>query len=114
MTAPFSECAAANIAHSCTICGQMVIGLDQNNQRHVLGRLDELLRQPGGENCELLRQYTAKSKAGPETGVELGVSRYRGLSEDLRAHVLRQGFNDDESDTDWMTTRDLRREESDQ
>ncbi|KAF2996333.1 hypothetical protein E8E14_003560 [Neopestalotiopsis sp. 37M] len=100
MTAPSSECAAANIAHSCTICDQMVIDLDQNNQRHVLGRLDELLRQPGGENCELLRQYTAKSKAGPETAVELGVSRYRGRREDLRAYIMRQGFNDDDGDTD--------------
>ncbi|ETS85855.1 hypothetical protein PFICI_03880 [Pestalotiopsis fici W106-1] len=72
MTAPSSEHVATKLAHSCNICDQLVIDLNQSNHRHVLGQLDELLGRPSGENCELLRQHTAKRNAGPETGVELG------------------------------------------
>ncbi|KAH8204778.1 hypothetical protein TruAng_001112 [Truncatella angustata] len=101
-----SECAAASIAHSCTLCSQLVVDLDQKTQRHVLGQLGELQRRPGADRCELLRQYVGNSKAGPETNVEFRVSRYRGRRDDLRAAVMRQGWDgDNDDDTDVQTFR---------
>jgi hypothetical protein len=57
--------AAVNIAHSCSICEQVVINLDGRVQKHILGQLGELKQQVGADQCERLQQYVQITKAEP-------------------------------------------------
>ncbi|KAI0512607.1 heterokaryon incompatibility protein-domain-containing protein [Xylaria bambusicola] len=88
----------AEIAHSCSICNQVVVNLDDRTQSHILGQLGELKQQAGAESCALLQQYISVTKAGPETNVELRLGRYRNRKDDMRAIVAREGWNDDDEE----------------
>ncbi|KAI1425069.1 heterokaryon incompatibility protein-domain-containing protein [Xylaria sp. FL1777] len=89
---------AAEIAHSCSICDQLVVNLDDRVQSHILGRLGELKQRVGAEQCELLQQYASVTKAGPETSVELRLGRYRNRKDDVRAVIARQGWDEDDEE----------------
>ncbi|GAW16743.1 hypothetical protein ANO14919_061800 [Xylariales sp. No.14919] len=90
--------AAAEIAHSCSICDQIVVNLDDRAQNHILGRLGELQQRPGAEQCELLQQYVSVTKAGPETNVELRLGRYRNRKNDMRAFIAAEGWDEDDEE----------------
>ncbi|KAJ8132628.1 hypothetical protein O1611_g1003 [Lasiodiplodia mahajangana] len=94
---------AAEIAHSCSICDQVVVNLDERAQSHILGQLGELKRQAGAEQCELLQQYISVTKAGPETNVELRIGRYRDRKDDMRALISREGWDDDDEEKSQET-----------
>ncbi|KAI0426213.1 heterokaryon incompatibility protein-domain-containing protein [Xylaria sp. FL1042] len=93
----------AEIAHSCSICDQVVVNLDDRVQNHILGQLGELKQRAGAEQCELLQQYLSVTKAGPETNVELRVGRYRNRKDDMRALIAREGWDDDDEEQSQET-----------
>ncbi|KAI0543461.1 heterokaryon incompatibility protein-domain-containing protein [Xylaria curta] len=86
---------AIEIAHSCSICDQVVVNLDDQAPSYILGQLGELMQQAGAERCELLQQYISVTKADPETNVELRFGRYRNRKDDMRACIAREGWDDD-------------------
>lgn len=86
------------IAHSCSICDQIVVNLNDRIQSHILGQLGKLKQQAGAEQCELLQQYASVTKAGPETNVELRLGRYRDRKDDMRALISREGWNEDDEE----------------
>lgn len=88
----------SEIAHSCSICNQIVVNLDDRAQSHILGQLGKLKQQAGAEQCELLQQYVRVTKAGPETNVELHVGRYRNRKDDMRALLAREGWDEDDEE----------------
>ncbi|KAK5627655.1 hypothetical protein RRF57_003370 [Xylaria bambusicola] len=88
----------AAIAHSCSICNQVVVNLDDQTQSHILGQLGKLKQQAGAERCELLQQYVSVTKAGPETNVELRLARYRNRRNDMRALIAKEGWDDDDEE----------------
>ncbi|TGJ86338.1 hypothetical protein E0Z10_g2426 [Xylaria hypoxylon] len=89
---------ATEIAHSCSICDQVVVDLDDRAQSHILGQLGELKQQAGAEQCELLQQYVSVTKAGLETNVELRLGRYRNRKDDMRAFIAREGWDEDDEE----------------
>ncbi|KAJ2988910.1 hypothetical protein NUW58_g3730 [Xylaria curta] len=89
---------AAEIAHSCSICDQVVVNLDDRIQSCILGQLGELKKRAGAEQCELLQQYVSLTKAGPEVNVELRLGRYRNRKDDMRAFVAREGWDEDDEE----------------
>ncbi|KAI0096678.1 heterokaryon incompatibility protein-domain-containing protein [Nemania sp. FL0031] len=94
---------AADIAHSCSICNQVVVNLDERVQSHILGQLGELKQQAGADQCELVQQFVSVTKAGPETNVELRIGRYRNRKDDMRALVAREGWDDDDEEESQET-----------
>ncbi|KAI1120723.1 heterokaryon incompatibility protein-domain-containing protein [Nemania abortiva] len=88
----------SEIAHSCSICDQVVVNLDERVQSHILGQLGELKKQAGAEKCELLRQFVSITKASPETNVELRIGRYRNRKNDVRALLAREGWDEDDEE----------------
>lgn len=88
----------AEIAHSCSICDHVVVNLTDRIQSHNLGLLGQLKQQAGTEQCELIREFLSVTKASPETDVELRLSRYRNRKNDVRAAIMRAGWDEDDEE----------------